>query len=200
MNEGQNQATVQRGATNGQGRGNQLIERGNREPFEVPRAGLLEAPVSYLRRLMGDVDQTLERLFVGVGLPAALTPRYGQAPARRYWTPRVDVFEREGQLMVHVDLPGMRQEDVRVSVEDNVLTISGERSHQHEHEKGGVYQCERSYGIFQRRISLPAGIPSEGIHALFEDGVLEVSMPMPRQAPSKGRSVPVQSKANGMNN
>jgi HSP20 family protein len=71
------------------------------------------------------------------------------------WAPQVDIFKRGNELVVHADLAGLKQEDVRVNVDRGVLTISGERRHEHEHDKGGVYQCERSYGAFQRALTLP---------------------------------------------
>jgi HSP20 family molecular chaperone IbpA len=110
---------------------------------------------------------------------------------RATWTPRVDVLERNGQLVLHADLSGMREQDVRVEVDDARLVISGDS--QHEHEDGGVYPCERSFGSFERNIPLPEGVNADAIQASFGDGVLEVTMPMPRRE-QKRRTIPIRPK------
>ncbi len=157
-----------------------------------------ETPLSLMRRFRDDMDRMFDDFGMGSLFESSLYPRYAESSlGRGLWTPRVDVFERDGKLIVHADLPGLQQQDVRVNVESDVLTIAGERSHQHEHEKGGVYQCERSFGSFERRIALPEGVAPESVNASFENGVLEVTMPMPKQQASKGRSIPIQSKAKG---
>jgi HSP20 family protein len=183
--------TTERGMT----RTNESGTGGGMGGMEVERAGLITGPMTYVRRFVSDFDRMLDRLLddIRLGAQSAITPRYGEATARPRWSPAADVFERDGQLVLLADIPGLRQEDVRVTVDDNVLTIAGERSHEHEHEKGGVYQCERSYGKFQRRVALPEGVTPESIRATFENGVLEVTMPMPKQPATKGRSVPIQS-------
>jgi HSP20 family protein len=154
-----------------------------------------------IRRFVGDLLGDIDRAFDGawMGSSHVASPRYGEsAVTRRRWTPRLDVVERAGQLLVHVDLPGMRLDDIRAYVEDGILVISGERMHQHEHERDGVYTCERTYGRFERRVALPEGVAPEAIQASFDNGVLEITMPMPKQAAAKGRLVPIQSKSHGM--
>jgi len=150
------------------------------------------SPFSFMSRMMNDMD----RFFDDVGLGRSLWPRGGErAGASIDFVPRIDVFERHGKLTVHADLPGMRQEDVKVNVEDGVLTIAGERSHEHEHEKGGVYRCEREYGSFRRSLALPEGVSPDAIQASFAQGVLEVTMPMPeKKQEQKGRSIPIGTK------
>jgi HSP20 family molecular chaperone IbpA len=115
------------------------------------------------------------------------------------WSPPIDVSTRDGQLQVHADLPGMRQEDVHVSIHDGVLSISGERANQHEQNRGGVYRRERSYGSFRRDIPLPEAVDAESIKASFENGVLEVTMPMPlpMEAKPAGRRIPISPKQGG---
>ena len=110
------------------------------------------------------------------------------------WLPQIDVTTRDGQLLVHADLPGLKQEDVKVSVQDGLLSIAGERSDKHEDNRDGVYRRERSYGSFNRQIALPEGVDPEAIKASFENGVLEVTMPMPKEKAPQGRSIPIQSK------
>jgi HSP20 family protein len=153
------------------------------------------SPLSLMNRMMSDMD----RFFDDLGFGRASWPRGMERWATGIdFVPRVDVFERDGKLTVHADLPGMRQEDVKVNVEDGVLTVSGERSHTHEHEKGGVYRCEREFGSFRRSIALPEGVNPESIQASFDQGVLEVTMPMPeKRTEQKGRAIPIGAKSGG---
>ena len=163
------------------------------------RSGALEratswSPFSLMSRMMTDMDRFFDDLGFGRSAWPRAVERTGTSAGIDF-VPRMDVFERDGKLTVHADLPGMRQEDVKVNVADGVLTIAGERSHEHEHEKGGVYRCEREYGSFQRSIALPDGVSPDAIQASFEQGVLEVTMPMPTKKPEeKGRSIPIGNK------
>jgi HSP20 family protein len=157
--------------------GNELLSRGyDRTPF------------SFMQRFMSDMDQLFGEFTFGPVGSRGMTAPYEAAST---WIPRVDMFERGTQLVVHADLPGLRREDVRVHVDDGVLSISGERQHQHHHEQGGVYRCERSYGSFQRSIALPEGVEPDSVHASFDNGVLEVSMPLPKPRAPKGKAIPV---------
>ena len=174
-------------------------EEMQKTPPTEPRRGELTrgewngSPFSFMNRFMSEMD----RLFDDFRFGSAVTPlrgsRLGMMPELGTWIPQVDVFERDGQLVVHAELAGMSQEDLKVNVDAGVLTISGERQHAHEHEKGGVYQCERSYGTFRRSIVLPDGVETEAVKASFDNGVLEVTMPVPKQRQS-GRSVPIGAK------
>jgi HSP20 family protein len=95
------------------------------------------------------------------------------------WVPEVEVYERANTLIARVDLPGMKKEDVSVTVTDEGLTIEGERKHEAEKEKNDWYRSERSYGKFVRVIALPEGVNASAIKATFERGVLEVTVPLP---------------------
>lgn len=101
------------------------------------------------------------------------------------WLPQVEVLQRGDNLVVRADLPGLRPEDVRVEVDNGALTISGERSYQAEDENEGVYHSERAYGAFLRTIPLPQGVNPEDVQARFTDGVLEVTIPLPKESRSK---------------
>jgi HSP20 family protein len=108
------------------------------------------------------------------------------------WSPRVDVFEREGQFVVHADLPGLTKEDVKVQVTDELLTIEGERKQEKKEERAGCCYTERSYGTFYRAIPLPEGVESTKATAGFDKGVLEVVMPMMRRPEPKARRLEVR--------
>jgi HSP20 family protein len=104
----------------------------------------------------------------------------GQAPLRR-WIPAMDVVETDGQFVLRADLPGLTDKDVNIEVEENVLTISGQRKSEHEQRKEGYYRLERSSGAFTRSLTLPEGVDAGAIQASFENGVLEVRIPKPEQ-------------------
>jgi HSP20 family protein len=98
------------------------------------------------------------------------------------WIPEVEVGEREGKLFVHVDLPGVKKEEVTVTAADGYLTIQGERKHETEKKEGEWFQTERTYGSFARAIALPDGVKTSEIVANFQNGVLEVAVPLPSAA------------------
>ena len=92
------------------------------------------------------------------------------------WAPAMDVLQRDGDLLVRAELPGVKLEDVDITVHDRVLTVSGERKVEEEQERGGYYVRERRQGTFRRSMTLPEGVDEESIRARFEDGVLEVTI------------------------
>ena len=164
-----------------------------RRSSELSQSSWGSSPFSFMGRFMSDMDRLFDEFGFGSSLPRSYGRR-GEGLSRASWTPQIDVFERGGQLIVHADLPGLRQEDVRVNVDQSVLTLAGERTHTHEHEKGGVYRCERSYGSFERSIALPDGVDPAAIKASFENGVLEVTIPMPKETRAAGRNIPISAK------
>jgi HSP20 family protein len=101
------------------------------------------------------------------------------APGDSGWTPSVDVLRDDGNVILRADLPGIKPDEVKVTVEDDVLTVSGEHSSESEEEKGDYMRRERRYGSFSRSMSLPAGVSVEDIQSTTEDGVLEVTVPLP---------------------
>jgi HSP20 family protein len=107
------------------------------------------------------------------------------------WYPQVEVRERDGKLVVCADLPGARKEDVHVEVRDNALILQGERRQESEHNEGGFYRSERSYGHFQRVIPLPEGVNPEQAQANFKDGVLEITLPLPQRESPQGRRIEI---------
>ena len=92
------------------------------------------------------------------------------------WAPAVDVLQRDGDLVVRAELPGVRAEDVDITLQDNVLTLSGERREEHEEQRGGYYVRERRRGTFSRSMTLPEGVNEDSIRARYENGVLEVTI------------------------
>ncbi len=167
---------------------------------EWPLAGgmLAATPFSLMRRMMEDLD----RLFEDFGTRREQTETGRRDLTRRsterevFWTPDVDVLERDGKLVVRADLPGLSREDVRVEVEDGALTIEGERRQEREIEGAGTYHAERVYGMFRRVIPLPDGVDPESAEARFDNGVLEVSIPLPAEK-RRGKRVEIQQGKDG---
>jgi HSP20 family protein len=146
------------------------------------------SPLALMRRFMEDMEQQGPQFGIG---------RSGQAMATAgsgFFSPPVELFEREGHLIVRADLPGLTKDDVHVEVTDDALTIEGERRSEHEGRQGGFWRSERRYGTFRRQIPLPEGVNADQVTASFKDGVLEVSMPAPQQQ-ARGRRIDIQSGA-----
>jgi HSP20 family protein len=93
----------------------------------------------------------------------------------------MDLLETEDEFVLRADLPGLNESDVNIELEDNVLTLSGERKAEHEEKREGFYRMERAYGAFSRSLTLPKGIDPEAVTAAFDRGVLEVRVPKPEQ-------------------
>ncbi len=92
------------------------------------------------------------------------------------WAPAIDVVTRDGDLVIRAELPGVKQEDVEITLHNNVLTISGERKAEQEEERGGYHVRERRYGTFSRSLALPEGLDESKIRARYDNGVLEVTV------------------------
>jgi HSP20 family protein len=104
----------------------------------------------------------------------------------RGWAPAIDVFEKEDKFVVKAELPGMKEEDIDISVVGDTLTIKGERKAETEVKEEDYYCCERSYGSFSRSLAVPPNVDAKKIEASFEDGILEISLPKaPEVKPKK---------------
>jgi HSP20 family protein len=101
------------------------------------------------------------------------------------WVPALDVFEDEDKIAVQVELAGMKKEDFDISLQDGVLTVSGERKSESEQREGESFRSERSFGSFSRSITLPSPVKTEEIKATYEEGVLTVTLPKAEEAKPK---------------
>ena len=99
----------------------------------------------------------------------------------RRWVPPVDLVEAEDHFVLKADLPGLAEGDVKIEVQDGTLAISGERKAEHEQREKGWYRIERSFGSFNRSLTLPDGVDPDRIEASFNNGVLEVRIPKPEE-------------------
>ncbi len=107
------------------------------------------------------------------------------------WSPEVDISEDDQGYLLKADLPEMKKDDVRVTVEDGILSVSGERKCQKEDEKKKFHRIERSFGTFRRNFTLPEDADSTKVTAEFRDGVLKVHLPTTPIAKSKATQVKV---------
>ena len=145
-------------------------------------------PWSALTDLERQMDQLMKGVFRGAGLGSQ------QAKA---WTPAVDVFSRESDLVIRAELPGVDPaKDVDISVEDGVLRIRGQRKSEQRDEGANYFRMETSYGAFERNIPLPDGVNIDDIKAAHKNGVLEVVVPGAAQIAPATR-IPVQLEDSG---
>lgn len=111
------------------------------------------------------------------------------------WTPPMDLVEADEHFVLKADLPGLGEGDVSIEVQDNVLTIAGERRAEHERTERGWYRIERSFGRFSRSLTLPEGVNADGVSASFDKGVLEVRVPKPEQKKPKRIEIAMEGTA-----
>ncbi len=106
------------------------------------------------------------------------------------WYPAMDVSETDSEVIATLELPGMKREDIKVTVSDGVLTVSGEKKQEKVEENENRHRVERTYGYFKRSVSLPAEIDTSKVKAVYKDGVLKVTMPKLEE--KKTKEIPVQ--------
>ena len=116
----------------------------------------------------------------------------GQEVALKAWTPAVDVYEDENSFLIKLELPEVNRDDVKVSLNDNTLSISGERRVENEEKRENYHRVERTYGQFYRSFTLPPNVDATAINAQFKDGVLRLTLPKKEEAKPKQIEVKVQ--------
>jgi len=121
---------------------------------------------------LGELRTRFDRLFGDL-----VDPRGG-----RTWLPAIDVVRHDGNLVLRADVPGIKPEEVKIEVEDDILTISGEHEETSEETDKQYVRRERRYGSFSRSMTLPPGIDAKKIEATTHDGVVEVTIPLPKKA------------------
>lgn len=137
-----------------------------------------------MQRLSTEMDRLFDAFGKGGGL---FSSHFGRSGEGR-WSPEIELYERDNQLVVCADLPGMKKDDIHVEITDDALVIQGERQNEFS-DTQGRYQCsERSYGSFYRTIPLLEGIDPEKMAASFQDGVLKITVPLPPQQQQQRRS------------
>jgi HSP20 family protein len=162
-------------------------ERGALSPFE---------PLFDLRR---GIDRLFDDFFTGWPAPFGrrfldMEPFRRLEPMARGLAPDIDVAETDSEITVSAELPGMDKDDVKLSLSDEVLTISGEKKFEEERKEKNYYLSERRYGSFQRSFRLPETVDRDKIDASFEKGVLTVILPKTEKAKAKQKQIEIKAK------
>jgi len=137
-----------------------------------------------------DIDRWFDDFFMRPFTPFTF-PRVRMS-AMQEIMPDVDIFESDGDVVVKAELPGMKKEDIEVTLSDGTITISGEKKQEEAIKKKDYYKVERSYGSFCRTFSLPAEVKTDKVKSTFKDGVLEVRIPKSEAAKSKEVKVKIE--------
>ena len=136
---------------------------------------------------LNTIQNEMNRLFNTFFDPSAPTGRANGTTRR--WLPPMDLVETPDHYVLRADLPGLSDGDVNIQLEDNVLTISGQRKTEHQDQQEGYYRLERAFGSFHRSLTLPDGVDPDSVQAHFDRGVLEIRIPKPEQ--KKPRTVQI---------
>jgi HSP20 family protein len=197
-----NQASKKKKEGNGNTqKSSRAMQRAGASGTDIARrenAPLTGSPFTFMRRFSEEMDRLFEDFGFGRGW---LAPRFEHGLdqlgtlAGTAWAPQVEVLERDNELIIRADLPGMTKDDVKVEIADNAIAIRGERKSEREENEEGYYRSERSYGSFYRRIPLPSGARAEEADADFRNGVLEIIMPTSQSAEQKPRQIEVKGEA-----
>jgi HSP20 family protein len=145
-------------------------------------------PLGELQAATNRLNQLFNDAFSGLTYPSEDSPLVGN------WVPPMDVMENKDQVRIVAELPGVKAEDVKIVMENNVLTIRGEKQHVAEQNGEKVHRYERAYGVFERSFSVPTTVDADTISAQYENGVLTVSLPKIERAKPRQISVAVRSK------
>ena len=135
---------------------------------------------------LNDLREEIDRLFES---PLAELTRTSQLLSG--WTPPIDLFEDKDHFIVRAELPGMKKEDIDLSLHDGSLSISGERKSEDSHQEAEAYRTERFFGRFQRTITFPALVAADQVKAGYKDGILTVKLPKTEEAKPKHIDVKV---------
>lgn len=154
-----------------------------------PEKGAEVVPRGRVESLFDDFFNEMDRFW---SLPLLRRRSLLPVQPREGWRPNIDVFEKEGKLVIKADLPGAKKEDVDVRVEEGNLIIRGERKEESEVDEENYYRMERFAGQFYRCMRLPEGVDPDRIKAEFKDGVLEVQVPVPAEEKKKASRITVK--------
>ena len=125
-------------------------------------------PLRNVNGIQGEMNRLFDSFF---GRPATV------AAGERMWAPLADMYETKDDVLVTLELPGVREKDVHVSITGDMLTVKGERRFESDVKDEGYYRLERVYGKFERSVSLPIPVQADKVKATYRDGVLEIRLP-----------------------
>lgn len=139
---------------------------------------------------MEEMERRFDEVF---GRPALFPSMWRRQPsAEKAWAPAIDMIEKDDKFIVKAELPGMKKDEIDISVTGNTLTIKGEREAEEEIKEEDYCCCERSYGSFFRSLAIPSSVDTERIEATYKDGVLEIALPKSPEVTPKKIGVAVQ--------
>jgi HSP20 family protein len=136
-----------------------------------------------------DVQREIKGLFDSLSCTGSADD---YAPPAPVWSPAVDITESDAAFVVKMELPGVAKEDVRVTLEQNVLTVKGEKKQEKESKASDYHRVERSYGTFQRCFTLPSTVKADRVDASFRDGILNITLPKAEESRPKEIEVKVR--------
>lgn len=140
-------------------------------------------PFDRLASLREEMNQLFDLSFPGFQRDAGLFSG---------WSPALDVHQDKDNVFVKVELPGMKKEEIDISLHDGMLTITGERKHEEETKEGESFRSERYFGKFHRSVALPTAVDTEKVNASYKDGILTVTLPKSEEAKPKQIEVSVK--------
>jgi HSP20 family protein len=138
-----------------------------------------------LLSIRDEVNRLFDNFFTGV-------PERRRGLLEGEWAPSVDIAETDNEVVVTAELPGVKQDDVDITIADDVLTLKGEKKEEKEVKEKNYHRIERSYGSFQRSVSLPAGVQADKAKATYKDGVLHITVPKAEEAKPKQIKIDVE--------
>lgn len=149
------------------------------------------------KRVYGDPLHEIEKLQEAFSqiLGGTSLPRWGDRNPGLFesvWGPAVDIYESKDDVIVRADIPGMKKEDIEISIQDDILVLKGERKAFEESEDHANLRTERSYGVFSRAFTLPAGVDTSKAAATYREGVLELKLPKNEESKPKEIHVAVK--------
>ena len=142
-------------------------------------------PTRDLLSIRDEVNRLFDNFFTGL-------PERRRGLLEGEWAPSVDIAETDNEVVVTAELPGVEQDNVDITITDDVLTLKGEKKEEKEVKEKNYHRIERSYGSFQRSISLPAGVQADKAKATYKDGVLHITVPKAEEAKPKQIKINVE--------
>lgn len=133
-----------------------------------------------------DLQREMNRLF------DVNFPHLGKKGNGGSWAPAVDVMDEKDHIRVKAELPGMKKEEIEISLDNNILTIKGEKKEEKEVKEKDYIRSERYYGAFHRAFTLPAGVDAQKVNAVYKDGILEITLPKREEAKAKQLKVDIK--------
>ena len=151
------------------------LELWNRD-FPIPRA---------LDRLRREMNHAFDDFFRGDLLDNEFSFAQG-------WSPAVDISETKDSYVIHAELPGMKKDEVKITMNDNVITIRGEKKNEAEKKEANYHRIERAHGMFERSFALPGSVLGDAIEARYDEGILTITLPKTEEAKEKVIDVKVK--------